>query len=64
MKDSHLYQRLDNINAFKVYCTMFRTYELETVKEIYDNLTIQASDHPKYQTLKDIYEARLNEKGS
>lgn len=63
MKDTHLYIRLNDYNAFRSIASMLRTYDLDTVKEIYNNLLNDAHDHPKFNTLKLIYEDRVNEKG-
>jgi hypothetical protein len=60
MKDTHLYQRMNNPTAFKVYMNMIKTYELDIVKELFANLTKDASDHPKYEVLKSAYDSRIN----
>jgi len=39
---------------------MINTYELETVMELYRNITLHADDHPRYNVIVEAYEARLN----
>lgn len=62
MKDSHLYQRMSNPYAFKVYMNMIRTYELDIVHDLYKNLQSEADDHPRFVDIKSAYEARTNGK--
>ena len=60
MKDSHLYKRMSNPSAVKVYLQMIRTYEMDTVHDLYNNLTKEASDHPRYPVIKETYDERVN----
>jgi hypothetical protein len=59
MKDSHIYQRMSNPSVIKTYVHMINTYSLDTVVELYNNITAQADDHPRYDIIKQSYEARL-----
>ena len=59
MKDSHLYQRMSNPSAVKVYMNMIQFYELDIVHELYNNLQKNADDHPRFPAIKEAYEARL-----
>lgn len=58
MKDSHIYQRMNNTQVMKVYMNMIKTYEDDIVKDLFANITKEASDHPKYSNIKAAYEER------
>lgn len=58
MKDSHIYQRMNNTQVMKVYMNMIKTYEDDIVKDLFANITKEASDHPKYENIKAAYEQR------
>ena len=60
MKDSHIYQRMSNPNVIKTYVHMLNTSDMETVTELYNNISVNANDHPRYTVIKEAYEARLN----
>lgn len=59
MKDTHIYQRMSNPQVMKTYLNMINTYELDTVKQLFENITKDAHDHPRYNVLKSAYEARI-----
>lgn len=59
MKDSHIYQRMNNTQVMKVYMNMIKTYEEDIVKDLFANITKEASDHPKYSNIKAAYEQRF-----
>lgn len=59
MKDSHIYQRMNNTQVMKVYMNMIKTYEEDIVKNLFANITKEASDHPKYSNIKAAYEERF-----
>lgn len=60
MKDSHIYQRMSNPNVFKTYLNMINNNDLENVKFLVGNITMAANDHPRYSTIIDAYNNRLN----
>jgi hypothetical protein len=59
MKDSHIYQRLTNPSVVKTYIHMINTYELETVNDLFNNITKQADDHPRYTAILEAYNNRI-----
>lgn len=38
---------------------MIKTYEEDIVKDLFANITKEASDHPKYSNIKAAYEQRF-----
>lgn len=60
MKDNHLYQRMSNQTAFKVYMNMIKTSEEQIAKELFANLTLHAKDHPRYENIKAAYVDRFS----
>lgn len=62
MKDSHIYQRMNNTQVMKVYMNMIKTYEEDIVKDLFANITKEANDHPKYSNLKAAYDERFGTK--
>ena len=60
MKDSHIYQRMSNPSVVKTYVHMLNTSDMATATELYNNITVNANDHPRYTVIKEAYEARLN----
>jgi len=59
MKGSHLYERLSNPQAVKVYLGMIKSNDIDTVKNLVGNITLEASDHPRYPTIKAAYDDRM-----
>lgn len=59
MKDTHLYQRLNNLNAVKTFMNMIKTGEKQIADELFANLTKDANDHPKYDNIKAAYVERF-----
>lgn len=59
MKDSHIYERMSNPNVVKTYIHMINTYELETVHDLFNNITNQANDHPRYTAILEAYNNRV-----
>lgn len=58
MKDTHIYQRMNNTQVMKGYINIIKTYEDDVVKQLFANITKDASDHPHYNSLKAAYEQR------
>jgi hypothetical protein len=59
MKDSHLYKRMSDYFAMKSLVGMIETCDVPTVVQLYNNITEQASDHPKYQAIVQAYNKRM-----
>lgn len=59
MKGSHIYNRMGNQKVFNSYLKMIKDYEIDTVKDLISNVTMEASDHPKYAQLMLAYNERL-----
>lgn len=60
MKGNHIYTRLDNYQVVRIYSNMLRNEPLDVATELFDNITREAHDHPKYVALKEIYDNRIN----
>lgn len=61
MKDSHLYKRMNDYFAMKSLVGMIETSDLPTVVQLYNNITEQASDHPKYPAIAQAYNKRIRD---
>lgn len=59
MKQSHIYQRMNDNRIVKGYIKLLRESDLTTAKLLFQNITLEAYDHPRYLDIKQIYEARL-----
>lgn len=59
MKDTHLYQRMTSPQAVKVFLHMIKNDNEHVVKELYDNITREASDHPRYPAIQEAYKQRF-----
>lgn len=60
MKDSHIYSRMSNPIVIKTYLNMLKTLDFNQAKELFDNITREAVDHPRYQVIHDTYMERTN----
>lgn len=60
MKGTHIYERMSNPNVVKTYMNMIKTNDIELVKVLVGNITMEAGDHPKYPVIYAAYEDRLN----
>lgn len=61
MKQNEIYQRLNNPNVVKVYVNMIKTSPESVVRELRKNIELQASEHPKYEMLENLFIERLGE---
>ena len=59
MKDSHIYSRMSNPTVIKTYLNLLKTLEYVQAKELFDNITREAVDHPRYQVIHDTYMERF-----
>lgn len=59
MKGKHLYERLSNPQAVKTYIGMINTNDIELVKVLVGNITMEADDHPRYPAIVAAYQDRL-----
>lgn len=57
----HYIDRINNYQAYRVWCNMIRTNDIDIVKALYDNLSQHLSDHPKWPTLKELFKERLKD---
>lgn len=64
MKDSHLYKRLDNNYSFRSIVTTIAKHDFDVVTEMFNNLTNEAYDHPRYNHIKSLYEERVKNERS
>lgn len=61
MKNTEIYQRLNNPTVVKGYAQMIRNSEEHIVRDLRKNITEQANDHPKFETLEILFKERLGE---
>lgn len=59
MKGSHLYDRMSNPTAVKGYLNMIKTNDMHIVKALVGNLTLEADDHPRYPTILQAFQERM-----
>ena len=59
MKDSHLYKRMSNPTAVKVFLHMIRNEDMKTVVDLYNNLKTNADDHPRFSVIQEAYDERI-----
>lgn len=59
MKGTHLYERLSTVIGYHAVMNFIRKEEESLAKQAFINVTNEASDHPKYQGLKMVYEQRF-----
>jgi len=60
MKDSEIYQRMNNPKVVQGYLKTILHGDLDIAKNIYGNITLVANDHPRYEAIKVAYENRMN----
>lgn len=60
MKDSHIYQRMNNPKVVKGYLNTILHKDLQLAQQLFGNITLVASDHPRYPAIVDAYQNRLN----
>lgn len=54
-------QRLNDYRVVKTYIDIIKTHDLDTVKNLRENLKIQAQGHPKQIELEKLFVERLGE---
>lgn len=59
MKNSHIYERMNNNQVIRIYSNILKTNEEHVARELFANITEQAHDHPKYNSLKEVYDKRF-----
>lgn len=59
MKGSHIYERMNNSQVVKVYLHMIKNDDLNVVKALVGNITLEADDHPRYGAILSAFESRL-----
>jgi len=60
MKNSHIFERMNNPKVVKGYLHTILYSEYDIATELYNNITVEALDHPRYQAIKDAYDNRQN----
>lgn len=60
MKDSHIYERMNNPKVVKGYLNTILNQELWIAQALYGNITLEANDHPRYPAVHDAYQNRMN----
>jgi len=60
MKDSHIYQRMNNPTVVKTYINMINNNDMETVNYLVGNITMAANDHPRFNAIIAAYNDRLS----
>jgi hypothetical protein len=58
--NKHLYDRLNNPFAVKALVNIIKSSDMETVEELYANITRDASNHPRYAAITQAYNERVN----
>lgn len=59
MKGTHIYDRMSNPTVVKTYINMINKNDLENVKFLVGNITLEANDHPRYPAIMEAYNNRL-----
>lgn len=60
MKGKHLYERLSNPQVVKTYIHMINNNDIELVKALVGNISMEADDHPRYPAIVEAYNNRLH----
>ena len=61
MKDSHMYKRLSDANGYKALVNMLKNQPTHIAEQVFENITDQADDHPKYEAIKEIWLKRFEQ---
>lgn len=59
MKDSHIYNRMNDKDVINYYLDVIATQPLDNVKFLVGNITLEADDHKYYPTIVRAYQKRL-----
>ena len=59
MKNSHIYNRMNDINVITYYLDVIDTKPLQEVKFLVGNITLEASDHVLYPIIIKAFQQRL-----
>ena len=59
MKNTDLYQRMNNTHVLRTYVHMIKNSDIDTVIKLRENLLEHANDHPAYQRLDEMFVERL-----
>lgn len=59
MKDSHIYNRMNELDTIIYYLDYIETKPLQEVKFLVGNITLEANDHELYPTIIQAYQERL-----
>lgn len=61
MKNTEIYNRMNNPQVFRGYVNMIKNLDVDIVEQLRENIKEQASDHPKYEMLEKLFVERLGE---
>lgn len=59
MKDTDIYNRMNDPKVVKTYIKMIRELDMDIVNQLYENIKQHASDHNRFKDIQAIYEHRL-----
>jgi len=59
MKDSHIYNRMNELDTIIYYLDYIETKPLQDVKFLVGNITLEANDHELYPTIIEAFQQRL-----
>ena len=59
MKNTDLYQRMNNTHVLRTYAHMIKNSDIDTVIKLRENLLEQANDHVAYKRLDEMFVERL-----
>jgi hypothetical protein len=59
MKDSHIYNRMNELDTIIYYLDYIQTKPLQQVKFLVGNITLEANDHVLYPTIIEAFQQRL-----
>ena len=59
MKDSHIYNRMNELDTIIYYLDYIETKPIQEVKFLVGNITLEASDHVLYPKIIKAFQQRL-----
>ena len=62
MKDTHIYNRMSNPNVVKTYLHLLKTMDYVSATDLYNNIKLEANDHPRFSAIEEVYNDRFKNK--
>lgn len=59
-KDTHIYQRMNDPRIVKGYLKMLRESDIDIANKFFLRIKNDASDHPRFTDIRNIYEHRID----